>query len=231
MARGSAVRRGLPHIVRPSRAAGSTPGKPVDHQTRDAAVGYFRGVATDDDTSSAWLVHGERIIYDNEWIRLFLTDVEQPDGERFESHVAKLKAAAMLVLIDTEDRVLLMWRHRFVSDRWGWELPGGHVDEGDDPEDAALRELLEEVGYRPKTLRHVTRFQPMVGMIDSWHDVFVGEGAEKIAEPTETNEMARMEWVPLSSVMSKISDGDIWNSGASIGLLHVLAERAQRPSS
>ena len=41
-----------------------------------------------------------------------------------------------------------------------------------------------------------------------------------------------MECVPLSSVMSKIADGDIWNSGALIGLLHVLTGRAQhRPSS
>jgi len=203
----------------------------VDQGTTGHPVGYVRRVATDDDTSSAWLVHGERIIYDNEWIQLLLTDVELPDGERFESHVAKLKAAAMTALIDPQDRVLLMWRHRFVSDRWGWELPGGHVDEGEDPEDAALRELLEEVGYRPKTLRHVARFQPMVGMIDSWHDVFVGEGAEKIAEPTEKTEMARMEWIPLSTIMAKIANGEIWNSGALVALLYVLAERGQRPAS
>lgn len=110
-----------------------------------------------------------------------LTDVELPDGDRFEHHVIKLRAAAMVVLIDDQDRVLMMWRHRFVSDRWGWEIPGGLVDEGEDPEETALRELLEETGYRPKTVRHVTRFQPMVGMVDSWHDVFVGEGAQKVA--------------------------------------------------
>ncbi|WP_436773189.1 NUDIX hydrolase [Yinghuangia sp. YIM S09857] len=179
----------------------------------------------DEDTSSAWVVHGERIIYDNEWMRVFLTDVELPDGDRFEHHVIKLRAAAMVVLIDDQDRVLMMWRHRFVSDRWGWEIPGGLVDEGEDPEETALRELLEETGYRPKTFRHVTRFQPMVGMVDSWHDVFVGEGAEKIAEPTEITEMARMEWVPMSEIPDLIARGRIWNSGVLIGLLHVLASR------
>jgi 8-oxo-dGTP pyrophosphatase MutT (NUDIX family) len=182
-------------------------------------------VATDDDTSSAWVVHGERIIYDNEWMRVFLTDVELPDGDRFEHHVIKLHAAAMTVLIDDQDRVLMMWRHRFVSDRWGWEIPGGLVDPGEDPEETALRELLEETGYQPATFRHVARFQPMVGMVDSWHDVFVGEGATQVAQPTETTEMARMEWVPLADIPGLIAKGRIWNSGVLIGLLHVLASR------
>ncbi|MGC0414531.1 NUDIX hydrolase [Embleya sp. AB8] len=73
----------------------------------------------------------------------------------------------MVVLIDDQDRVLMMWRHRFMADRWGWEIPGGLVDLGEGPEDAALRELLEETGYRPTTSRHVVRFQPTVGMVDS----------------------------------------------------------------
>ncbi len=61
--------------------------------------------------------------------------------------------------------------------------------------------------------------------------MFVGEGAEKIAEPTEKTEMARMEWVPLSSIMTKIADGEIWNSGTLVALLYVLAERGQRSAS
>ena len=76
---------------------------------------------------------GERVIYDNPWVWLGQVDVELPDGERFWHHVVRLHRAAMMVLLDDQDRVLLLWRHRFVQDRWGWELPGGLIDEGEEP--------------------------------------------------------------------------------------------------
>jgi 8-oxo-dGTP pyrophosphatase MutT (NUDIX family) len=64
-------------------------------------------------------------------------DVELPDGERFWHHVVHLHRAATTVLVNNHDQVLLLWRHRFVQDRWGWELPGGLIDEGVEPIETA----------------------------------------------------------------------------------------------
>jgi 8-oxo-dGTP pyrophosphatase MutT (NUDIX family) len=128
----------------------------------------------------------------------------------------------MTVLLDKNNRVLLLWRHRFVQDRWGWELPGGLIDEGEEPIEAAARELEEETGYRAGRLDHLITFQPMVGMVDSEHVVFVGRDAEKIGDATEVNEVERMEWVPLTAVSGLIADGQIWNSGTLIALMRVL---------
>src|SRR4051812_12232614 len=60
-------------------------------------------------TSSGWQSYGERSLYDNEWVRLSLVDVELPDGRRYEHHVVSMKPAAMTALLDDEERVLLMW--------------------------------------------------------------------------------------------------------------------------
>jgi hypothetical protein len=30
-----------------------------------------------------------------------------------------------IVVMDEDDRVLLLWRHRFITDTWGWEVPAG----------------------------------------------------------------------------------------------------------
>lgn len=80
-----------------------------------------------------WRIHGERDLYDNQWVKLQLWDVEPPGMERFEHHVVKLQHVAITAVVDDQDRVLMMWRYRFVPGRFGWELPGGIVDEGEAP--------------------------------------------------------------------------------------------------
>ena len=178
--------------------------------------------SADSDAASRWRTFGERVIYDNPWVRLGQVDVELPDGERYWHHVVRFQQAALMVLLDDRSRVLLLWRHRIVQDRWGWELPGGLVDEGEQPADAACRELEEETGYRAGRVEHLISFQPMAGKVDSEHFVFAGRDPERIGEPTDVNEAAWVEWVPLDSVPGLIAAGDIWNAGSLTALLRFL---------
>lgn len=96
--------------------------------------------------------------------------------------------------------------------------------EGESPEEAAARELIEETGYKPRALEHLVTFEPAVGMLRNPHHVFLARGAEPIGNPTEMNE-GQFEWVPLDQVPMLIREGKIQNSGALVGLLHVLALR------
>ncbi|MFH9114074.1 GntR family transcriptional regulator [Streptomyces globisporus] len=175
-----------------------------------------------------WRIYGERNVYDNRWVKLQLWDVEPPGLERFEHHVVKLHHVAVTAVIDDQDRVLMMWRYRFVPKQFGWELPGGIVDEGEDPSDTALRETVEETGWRPKSLEHVVTYQPMVGMVDSPHEIFVGHGAERVGDPSDLEEAGHIEWVPLADVPGLMARGELMGSGTLVALLHILATRSGR---
>ena len=72
-----------------------------------------------------WTVHGERSLYESEWVRLVLVDVEIPGSERFEHHVVRIpNHASGTVVHDPDKGILLLWRHRFVtwSRRRTWAL-------------------------------------------------------------------------------------------------------------
>ena len=56
---------------------------------------------------------GERTIYDNEWVRLTLVDIEPPGGRRFEHHVVHMRPVAIAALMNERDEVLMLRRHRF----------------------------------------------------------------------------------------------------------------------
>lgn len=173
--------------------------------------------------SARWKVFGERTLYDNPWVRLVKVDVEPPNGKRFEHHVVRLQRVAIAAVLDDADRVLMLWRHRFVTDEWGWELPGGIVDPGEDGPASAAREVEEETGWRPGPLTHLLTFQPMIGMVDSPHELYVAHSATLIGAPTDPEEAGRVDWVPLASVMDLMTKGEVLGSGSMVALLHVLA--------
>ncbi len=101
------------------------------------------------DEDARWIVHGERPVYESEWITVGLADISQPSGERFEHHTVTMKPAAMTVVLDDAgEHVLMSWRHRFVPDVWNWELPGG---------------LLDPTRRRPRRRRARSRRRPATG--------------------------------------------------------------------
>ncbi|WP_424890934.1 GntR family transcriptional regulator [Streptomyces sp. XH2] len=173
----------------------------------------------------SWTIHGERTVYDNRWVQLALVDVEPPGVERFEHHVVRLQHVAIAAVVDDLDRVLMLWRYRFVPDKWGWELPGGIVDAGEEALTTAMRETEEETGWRPVQLEHVVTYQPMVGMVDSPHEIFVGHGAEHVGDPTDVEEAGHVTWVPLSDVPGLMARDELMGSGTLVALLHLLADR------
>jgi 8-oxo-dGTP pyrophosphatase MutT (NUDIX family) len=158
-------------------------------------------------------------------LSLDLVDVELPDGRRFEQHVVRMaRPVAAVVAVDERDRVLLMWRHRHVTDTWGWEIPAGRVEEGESPQEAAIRETEEETGWRPGTLTPIVVSQPSNGSVDSRHHLYRAGGAEHIGPPTDITEAEKIEWIPLDHVRDLIQDGKIVNGATLIGLLYVLSD-------
>ncbi|WP_216206954.1 NUDIX domain-containing protein [Amycolatopsis aidingensis] len=178
------------------------------------------------DERGGWQTFGERTIYDNRWVRLGLTDVQAPNGERWEYHVVNLARIAIALIVDERDRVLMLWRYRFVTDQWGYELLGGLVEDGEDPAATAAREAAEESGYRPLgEPEHLIGFEPLPGQVRAQVDVFLWRGAERIGEPTDTEEVGRLEWVPLSRIPELAQRQQLLGAGALVPLLYYVASR------
>ena len=169
-------------------------------------------------------MHGERSIYESEWLSLVLVDVEIPDGERFEHHVVRFPNHAAGTIVRDPDRgVLLLWRHRFITDTWGWEIPAGRIDPGETAEQAAARETLEETGWEPGPLRPLFRYQPTNGVSDQSFHIFVSDGATYRGDPTDAAEAERVEWVSVADVRALVRAGQMLDGLSLTSILYALA--------
>jgi hypothetical protein len=81
-----------------------------------------------------WRSHRETALYDSPWVSLRLADVERPSGRRHSHHLLRMpQAGAGAVVVDRAGAVLLVHRHRFIPETFGWELPSGRIDHGEAP--------------------------------------------------------------------------------------------------
>ncbi len=176
-----------------------------------------------------WTIHGERLVDENPHIRLSVASVELPNGKHFEQYVFRMRRCVMTVVLDEPgERLLLIWRHRFIVDRWDWEVPGGYVDPGEDGAAAAAREVEEETGWRPRAVEFLLTFQPAIGSADAPQDVYVARGADLVGEP-EIDEAEAVRWVPVDEAQEMIRRGEILGAATVIGVMHAVAERAGPP--
>jgi ADP-ribose pyrophosphatase len=169
--------------------------------------------------STRWVVHGERVVDDSRTAKPHVASVELPDGARFEQYVLRCPPAAMVAATDAGGRVLMMRRHRFVIDRWVWELPGGYVDDGEDLASAAARELLEETGWRAGRLEHLVTYQPMVGVADHECAVYLGADVERVTADRDVNEAQDLAWITPEEAAALTGAGEIVGAASVLAVL------------
>jgi 8-oxo-dGTP pyrophosphatase MutT (NUDIX family) len=156
-----------------------------------------------------WKKLSERVVNSNQWFSLNLADVELPDGRHLDHYLLRQPPVAIAAILNDKDEVLLLWRHRFIPDTWGWELPSGKVEDGEDIAVAAAREALEESGWEATELRHLLTVEVSAGFSDALHHVYWTDRATYVGPPEDSHESDQVEWIPLTDVPDLITKGDI----------------------
>ncbi len=153
------------------------------------------------------------------------------DGEIVRQYVDHTGAVA-IVAIDDEERVLLIQQYRHPIRHRDWELPAGLLDvEGEDPLDAARRELAEEADLAASEWEPLlSTFATPGGSNEIVHFLLAtGLSGVPDAHPREDEEAdIRIEWVPLGDAVDAVLTGRMRNALLAIGVLAAERRRAGR---
>lgn len=133
-----------------------------------------------------------------------------------------------VLAFDDQDRVLLVRQYRYAADVFGYELPGGIADAGEDLLQAAQRELREETGAVAENWRHVAA--PCVNSARQTNRVhgFVADQTRIVApQQLDAGEAIDFEFVPLPRVLDLIRSGEIHQS-MHVALIYLALDRLNR---
>jgi ADP-ribose pyrophosphatase len=169
--------------------------------------------------------------FDGRVISVRSDTVRMPGGAIAVRDVVEHPGAVGVLVLDDDDRILMIRQYRHPVGGYLWELPAGILDEpGESALLAAQRELLEEVGVRAARWDVLVDVHSSAGMTDEAFRVYLARNpSEKAADfvPGEHEEADMQErWVSLDDAVSQVLAGEITNGMAVASIL--AADRVRR---
>lgn len=178
--------------------------------------------------------HKEDTLFDEFFeVKRGLLQFERFDGtmspEVIRYSFSKWDAVAVLVYHTERDAYILVKQMRYPPthhgiDPWLTEIVAGGISPGEDEEAAGIREVVEEIGYRPRSMQRIMRFYVSPGIMSERITLFYAEVNEALKLHNgggllQEDEDIQLVWVPKSKAMEWLSQQAIGDAKTTIALL------------
>jgi 8-oxo-dGTP pyrophosphatase MutT (NUDIX family) len=135
--------------------------------------------------------------------------VVMPGGRVATREIVEHAGAVAIAALDEDDRLMMIFQYRHAVRRRLWELPAGLLDQvGEDPVEAAARELREEAGLEASDWSVLLDVVPSPGFSDESVRAFLARGLTEVQRPElGDDEEADLElrWMPLDDAVTVAS--------------------------
>ena len=176
----------------------------------------------------AWKTLSSRLIYQNPWTKVREDIAEMPNGKTTIYGVIECgQCVGVLPFLDNEHVVMVrQYRYVFGEDH-RWEMPTGGVKPGESLEEAARRELREEVGYDTTELQLVSTYFTSKSIMQEIGYLFIGRGLTQVEAIPDETEFLEVAVFPFQEVLQMVLDSEIRDSMTVITVLHAARLRGE----
>ncbi len=160
-----------------------------------------------------------RSVFRGRIIDVRVDTIRLPTGRETTREIVEHDPSVCVVPVDAENNVLLVRQYRKPTESFLLEVPAGGIEEGEDPEASARRELQEEIGHNAEHLAELTAFWLAPGWCSEYMYAYLATGlTPAVLEPDE-DEFIDVVPVPLTDIVELISSGAIRDAKSVASLL------------
>jgi ADP-ribose pyrophosphatase len=141
------------------------------------------------------------------------TAISPRTGTEHDFYIIESRDWVNIIPLTDDHQVVMIRQYRHGSREVTLEIPGGLVDPGDTPEDAACRELLEETGYQAEEYVKIGVSNPNPAIFSNRCYTFIARNVTKVSDPRpDQTEDIEVVLIPLSDIPGLIRKGEIYHA-------------------
>lgn len=214
------VRAALDHMSRSVQAFTYDGDRSSTHESgRPERRGF---VAGDDDPRDAALherIQTEDVVFEGRIFNVNRIGVTVPDGRRAVRDVVRHPGAVAVVALTDDGRICLVRQYRTALDRVTVEIPAGKLDPGEDPLEAAERELAEETGLAAERIAYLTTIATSVGFCDELIHIYMATGLSAGESHPDADEFINVDLVEVGELVDAVLDDRVEDAKTVVGAL------------
>ena len=163
-------------------------------------------------------------VYDGKLFKVNREIVRLPDGRERPREIVVHPGAVAMVVVDDEDRLILVRQYRRAADRVLLEIPAGTREPGEDPEQCALREVREETGYEAGKVESLGGFYSAPGFCTEYLYCYLLTDLRESPGAFDDDENIEVERLTVDEALEAIRSGEICDAKSICGILmwHVM---------
>lgn len=162
---------------------------------------------------------GSKYVFRGRILNVRVDTVLLPDGRESTREIVEYSGAVAVVALTAAMEVVLVRQYRHAVGRELIEIPAGKIEEGEEPEACARRELMEETGCRADSWRCLGRFYSTPGFSSELMYLYLARDLTLSQEVPDEEEFLQVVRVPFGKALDMALAGEICDAKSICGLL------------